>query len=193
MTGWAYVANIAAAVGGVASLVAVLIGVRALNDTHAARLGAARDRDRQRLELIAQHLDRMRKAALADKAQATERNDWQDGIGLLNRYLAASSLSLPKCREVAGKRSAVEVLEAMAAADAEITGVLGKLAEEGAADRQRRGGVRRTPLMRARRPPTSVNRTPPPRKLAGKSVRRRRLAAFLDSAPGAGWMVVIHR
>jgi hypothetical protein len=143
MIGWAYVADIAAAVGGVAALVAVMIGVRALNDTHAARLGAARDRDRQRLELIAQHLDRMRNAAIADKGQAPERNDWRDGVGLLNRYLAASSLSLPKCREVASKRSAVEVLGAMADADAEITGVLGQLAEEGAADRQRRGGVRK--------------------------------------------------
>ena len=46
-------------------------------------------------------------------------------------------------REVASKSSAVEVLDAMAAADAEITGVLGQLAEEGAADRQHRGGVRR--------------------------------------------------
>jgi hypothetical protein len=96
MTGWAYVADIAAAVGGVASLVAVIIGVRALNDTHAARLGAARDRDRQRLELVAQHLDRMRSAAMADRAQVPERNDWREGVGLLNRYLAASSLSLPK-------------------------------------------------------------------------------------------------
>jgi hypothetical protein len=143
MTGWAYIADIAAAVGGVASLVAVIIGVRALNDTHAARLGEARDRDRQRLELIAQHLDRMRNAAIAGKGQVPERNDWRDGVGLLNRYLAASSLSLPKCREVASKSSAGEVLQVMDAADAEITGVLGQLAEEGAADRQHRGGVRR--------------------------------------------------
>jgi hypothetical protein len=143
MTGWAYAADIAAAVGGVASLVAVIIGVRALHDTHAARLGAARDRDRQRLELIAQHLDRMRNAAIADKGQFPERNDWREGVGLLNRYLAASSLSLPKCHEVASKNSADEVLHAMVAADAEITGVLGQLAEEGAADRQRRGSLRK--------------------------------------------------
>ena len=138
MTGWAYIADIAAGVGGVASLVAVLIGVRALNDSHAARLGAARDRDRQHLELIAQHLDRMRSAAIADKGQSPERNDWRGGVSLLHRYLAATSLSLPKCREVAAKSSAGEVLPAIAAADAEITDALGELAKEGAADRQRR-------------------------------------------------------
>ena len=139
MTAWAYVASIAAAVGGVASLVAVLIGVRALNDAHAARLGAQRDRDRQRLELIARHLDRMRSAATADTRQAPEGNGWRDGIGLLHRYLAATSMSLPRCREVAAKGSAGDVLPAMVGADAEITGALDDLAEHGAADRQRRG------------------------------------------------------
>ena len=140
MTGWAYLANIAAAVGGVASLVAVIIGVRALKDTHAARLGAQRDRDRQRLELIAQHLDRMRSAAMADTHQLPEGNGWRDGVGLLYRYLAATSMSLPRCRDVATKSSAGDVLPAMTAADAEITGALGHLAEQGAADRERRRG-----------------------------------------------------
>jgi|SRR5215470_15556931 len=141
MNGWAYVADIAAGVGGIASLVAVIIGVRALNDTHAARLGAQRDRDRQRLELIAQHLDRMRSAATADSRQSPEGNGWRDGLGLLHRYLAATSMSLPKCREVAGKGSAADVLPAMSAADAEIIGALGHLTEQGGADRQRRHGV----------------------------------------------------
>lgn len=135
MTAWAYLADIAAAVGGVASLLGIIIATRALADSHATRRGAARDRDRQRLELIAQHLDRMRNAATADKGQDPRRNGWRDGIGLLNRYLAATSLSLPKCREVATKGSASEALPAMADADAEITGALGQLAEEGAADR----------------------------------------------------------
>lgn len=135
MTAWAYLADIAAAVGGVASLIGIIIATRALADSHAARRGAARDRDRQRLELIAKHLDRMRDAATADKAQDPKRNGWGDDIGLLNRYLAATSLSLPKCREVATKGSAGEALPVMADADAEITGALGQLAEEGAADR----------------------------------------------------------
>ncbi len=138
MTTWAYVASIAAAVGGVASLVAVLIGVRALKDAHAARLGEQRDRDRQRLELIAQHLDRMRSAAMADTDQVPEGNGWRDGLGLLHRYLAATSISLPMCHEVASTGSAGDVMPAMVAADAEITGALGHLAEQGAADRQRR-------------------------------------------------------
>jgi hypothetical protein len=139
MTAWSYIADIAAGVGGLASLIGIIIATRALSDSHAARLGAARDRDRQRLELIGQHLDRMRNAAIADKGQYPECKDWRDGVGLLNRYLAATSLSLPKCREVASKNSAGEVLPAMLAADAEITGALGQLAEQGAADRGRRG------------------------------------------------------
>jgi hypothetical protein len=139
MTAWAYVANIAAAVGGVASLIGIIIATRALTDSHAARLGAARDRDRQRLELIAQHLDRMRNAAIADEGQRPERNDWRNGIGLLNRYLAATSLSLPNCRQVPSKGSVGEVLPTMVAADAEINAALGHLSEEGAADRERRG------------------------------------------------------
>jgi hypothetical protein len=139
MTAWAYLADIAAAVGGVASLIGIIIATRALTDTHAARLGAARDRDRQRLELIAQHLDRMRNAAIAGKGQHPEHNDWRDGVGLLNRYLAATSLGLPRCREVASKASAGEVLPVMVAADAEITGALGQLTEQGAAARNRRG------------------------------------------------------
>jgi hypothetical protein len=138
VTAWSYVADIAAAVGGVASLIGIIIATRALTDSHAARLGAARDRDRQRLELIAQHIDRMRNAAIADKGRHPGRNDWRNGVGLLNRYLAASSLSLPKCREVASKDSAGEVLPVMVAADAEITVALGQLAEQGAADRMRR-------------------------------------------------------
>jgi hypothetical protein len=141
MTGWAYVANIAAAVGGVASLVAVIVGVRALKDAHASRLGAQRDRDRQRLELIAHHLDRMRSTAMADTRQVPEGNGWRDGLGLLHRYLAATSMSLPRCREVASTGSAGDVLPAMVAADAEITSALGHLAEQGSADRERpRGG-----------------------------------------------------
>jgi hypothetical protein len=139
MTAWAYVANIAAAVGGVASLIGIIIATRALGDSHAARLGAARDRDRQRLELIAQHLDRMRNAAISDNGRHPERNDWRNGIGLLNRYLAATSLSLPNCRQVASKSSPGEVLPTMVAADAEITAALGELSEQGAADRERRG------------------------------------------------------
>jgi hypothetical protein len=139
MTGWAYVADIAAAIGGVASLIGIIIATRALSDSHAARLGAARDRDRQRLELIAQQLDRMRTTAVADKGQHPERNDWRDGIGLLNRYLAATSLSLPKCREVASKASAGDVLPVLVDADGEIVGALGQLTEQGAADRRRRG------------------------------------------------------
>jgi hypothetical protein len=140
MTGWAYVANVAAAIGGVASLFAVIIGVRALKDAHAARLGAQRDRDRQRLELIAHHLDRMRSAAVADTRQVPEGGGWRDGLGLLHRYLAATSMSLPMCREVARKDSAGDVLPAMVAADTEITGALGQLADQGAADRERRRG-----------------------------------------------------
>src|SRR5215467_3186577 len=120
MTGWAYAADIAAAVGGIASLVAVIIGVRALKDTHASRLGAQRDRDRQRLELIAQHLDRMRSAAMADTRQSPEGNGWRDGLGLLHRYLEATSMGLPMCRQVASKGSAGEVLPVMVAADTEI-------------------------------------------------------------------------
>lgn len=143
MTAWAYVADIAAAVGGVASLIGIIIATRALTDSHAARLGAQRDRDRQRLELIAQHLDRMRNAAIADKGQHPGRNDWRDGVGLLNRYLAATSLSLPKCREVGSKGTAGEVLGAMLAADTEITSALGQLAEQGAADRKRGGSEQR--------------------------------------------------
>jgi hypothetical protein len=139
MTAWAYVADIAAAVGGVASLIGIIIATRALTDSHSARLGAARDRDRQRLELIAQHLDRMRNAALADKVRHRERNEWRNGVDLLNRYLAATSLSLPRCREIASKGSAGEVLPSMVAADAEITAALGQLSEQGAADRDRRG------------------------------------------------------
>jgi hypothetical protein len=139
MTAWAYVANIAAAVGGVASLIGIIIATRALTDSHAARLGEARDRDRQRLELIAQHLDRMRNAAIADKGRHRERNDWRNGVGLLNRYLAATSLSLPNCREVVRKGSAGEVLPTLVAADAEITAALGQLSEQGAADREHRG------------------------------------------------------
>jgi hypothetical protein len=139
MTAWAYVADIAAAVGGVASLIGIIIATRALTDTHAARLGQQRDRYRQRLELIAQHLDRMRNVAIADKRRHPERNDWRDHVGLLHRYLAATSLSLPKCREVASHESAGDVLPAMVAADAEITAALGQLSEEGGADRQRRG------------------------------------------------------
>ena len=139
MTAWAYFANIAAAVGGVASLIGIIIATRALADSHAARLGAARDRDRQRLELIADHLDRMRNAAIDDNGQSPERDDWLDGVGLLNRYLAATSLSLPKCRVVASKGSAGDTLAAIFAADAEITGALGQLAEQGAADRKHRG------------------------------------------------------
>lgn len=138
MTGWAYIADIAAAVGGIASLIGIIIATRALTDSHAARLGAARDRDRQRLELIAEHLDRMRNAAIADKSRHPERNDWRDGVGLLNRYLAATSLSLPRCREVATKGSAGEALPVMVAADTEITGALGQLSEQGAADRHHR-------------------------------------------------------
>ena len=138
MTAWAYVASIAAALGGVASLVAVFIGVRALKDAHAARLGAQRDRDRQRLELIAQHLDRMRSAAMADTGQVPEGNGWRDGLGLLHRYLAATSISLPMCRDIASTGSAGDALPVMVAADAEITGALGDLAEQGAADRKRR-------------------------------------------------------
>jgi hypothetical protein len=140
MTGWSYVASIAAAIGGVASLVAVIIGVRALKDAHAARLGAQRDRDRQRLELIAQHIDRMRGAAMADTRQSPEGNGWRDGLSLLHRYLAATSMSLPSCREVAATGSAGDVLAVMIAADAEITGALGHLAEQGAADREHRHG-----------------------------------------------------
>jgi len=140
MTALAYVASIAAAVGGVASLVAVIVGVSALKDAHAARLGAQRDRDRQRLELIAQHLDRMRSAAMADTRQVPEGSGWRDGLGLIHRYLAATSLSLPMCREVAAKGGARDVLPAMVAADAEITGALGHLAEQGATDRERRRG-----------------------------------------------------
>jgi hypothetical protein len=138
MTAWAYLADIAAAVGGVASLIGIIIATRALADGHAARRGAARDRDRQRLELIAQHLDRIRNAATADKGQDPQRNGWRDDISLLNRYLAATSLSLPRCREVANKGSAGEALPAMADADAEITRALSQLAEEGAADRHGR-------------------------------------------------------
>jgi hypothetical protein len=48
-----------------------------LADSHASRLGAARDRDRQRLELIAEHLDRMRNTAISDKGRHPERNDWR--------------------------------------------------------------------------------------------------------------------
>ena len=143
MTAWAYVADIAAAVGGVASLIGIIIATRALTDTHAARLGAARDRDRQRLELIAQHIDRMRNAAIADKGQDSEHNDWRDGVGLLNRYLAASSLNLPRCREVASNACAGEAIPAMVAADAEITAALGRLAEEGAAARKSRRRLER--------------------------------------------------
>lgn len=138
MTGWAYVADIAAAVGGVASLIAVIIGVRALNDAHAARLGAQRDRDRQRLELIAQHLDRMRSAAMTDTRQIPDGAGWREGIDLLHRYLAATSMNLPKCREVASTSSGGEVVPAVTAANAEIAGALGHLAEQGAADRERR-------------------------------------------------------
>jgi hypothetical protein len=138
MTAWSYIAAIASAIGGVASLVAVLVGVRALNDSHATRLGAARDRDRQRLELIGQQLDRMRDAATADTDQVPARNDWRGGLSLLHRYLAATSLSLPRCREVASKNSAAEVLPVLAQADDEITGALGQLAHEGAMYRQRR-------------------------------------------------------
>jgi hypothetical protein len=49
MIGWAYVADIAAAVGGVASLVAVIIGVRALDAMRSgpARRGRAADRQRR--------------------------------------------------------------------------------------------------------------------------------------------------
>ena len=141
MTGWAYIADIAAAIGGIASLVAVIIGVRALKDAHAARLGAQRDRDRKRLELIAHHLDRMRSAAVADTRQDPEGGGWRDGLGLLHRYLAATSMSLPMCREVARKDSAGDVLPAMVAADTEITGALGHLAEQGAADREHRRGA----------------------------------------------------
>ena len=53
-------------------------------------------------------------------------------------------MSLPLCREVASKGSAGEVLSAMVAADAEISGALGHLADQGAADREsRRGGSRK--------------------------------------------------
>jgi hypothetical protein len=141
MTGWAYVADLAAAVGGVASLVAVIIGVRALKDAHSARLGAQRDRDRQRLELIAHHLDRMRSAAMADTREVPEGGGWRDGVGLLHRYLAATSMSLPMCREIASKHSAGDALPAMVAADTEIIGALGQLAEQGAADRESRRGT----------------------------------------------------
>ena len=82
-------------------------------------------------------------AAIADKGQHPECNDWRDGVGLLNRYLAATRLSLPKSREVGSKSSAGEVLPAMLAADAEITGALGQLAEQGAGYCGRSGDAER--------------------------------------------------
>jgi hypothetical protein len=106
MTPWDYVADISAAIGGIAALLGIIIGSRALGDSHSARLEAARDRQRKHLERIADDLDRLERAALLDTSYSPPRNDWRDNIGLLNRYLDTTTVRLPKCRKVAEQGSA---------------------------------------------------------------------------------------
>lgn len=128
MTVLDFIAGVAGALGGVASLVAIVVGVRALTDAHGARLDAARDRQRQVLSLIADELERMNKAAWVDMQTFPQRNDWRDGIKLLDRYLHMVPIDLPRCLELTQQGGPVAAALVIVAARQEVVGHLAVLA-----------------------------------------------------------------
>lgn len=134
MTPWEYAADISAAVGGIASLIAVVIGAHALRDSHGARLDAARDRERQNLQRVADQIELMNKSAWIDMQQTPQRNDWRDGIELLNRYLAATAIPLARCHELTEQGSAMAAALIITAARQEVFAQLLVLTARDAAD-----------------------------------------------------------
>jgi hypothetical protein len=124
MTPWDYAADISAAVGGVASLVAVIVGTRALKDAHGARLDSARDRDRQRLERVADQIEQINRLAWNDQNLGSTTQTWRGGIGLLIQYLASTNVPLPRTRELTEQTSAEAATLLVVAARQEVVAQL---------------------------------------------------------------------
>jgi len=122
-------AAVATVIAAAASLISIILAIRAISETHTTRKAAARDRDRRRLEMVSVQLDAMHATALADKAYLPHREDWRTGCGYLQRYLAATSIELPWTRAVISAPSPQHAINAIEQARAEILDALMDLAD----------------------------------------------------------------